>query len=82
MVLENMKNIREDIEQNILTLKPIKVDKKEIYPLVKVTKINRAHFHAGSIEPIALVVVENDGKYLISLDEKESSPELLDLVTI
>jgi hypothetical protein len=82
MVLENLKNIPEDIEKDILALKPIKVGKKEIYPLVKVIEINRTRFHAGSIEPIALLVVENDGKYLISLNENEPSPELLDMVSI
>ncbi|MDD1763951.1 MAG: hypothetical protein LUQ70_04480 [Methanobacteriaceae archaeon] len=82
MVLENLKSFQEEMEKSILTLKPIKVGKKEIYPLVKVTEINLNSFHARSIEPIALLVVENDEKYLISFDEKEPSPELLNLVSI
>ena len=82
MVLENLKSFQEEMEKSILTLKPIKVGEKEIYPLVKVTEINLTSFHARSVEPIALLVVENDEKYLISFDEKKPSSELLGLVSI
>ncbi len=80
MILENIESFQEGLEKNILNLKSIRVGEKEIYPLVKVVQIDQTGFHAQSIEPIALVVIENGDKYLISLDEQELSPELLDLV--
>lgn len=80
MVSENLKSFQEEVEKNIMVFKPVKVGEKEIYPLVEVVEINLTNFHAQYLEPIALVVVDDDDKYLVPLDEKEPSPELLDLV--
>jgi hypothetical protein len=80
MIWRNLESFQEGMAQNILNLKSIQVGEKEIYPLVKVVEIDLAGFHAQSIEPIALVIIEKDDKYLISLSEQEPSPDLLDLV--
>jgi hypothetical protein len=80
MALENLESCQDGIREKIRDLLPIAVGEKEIYPLVKVVEIEQTSFHAQYIEPIALVVVENDEKYLIPLDGEELSPDLLDLV--
>lgn len=79
--MENIESCQEGIKENILNLKPIRVGEKEIYPLVKVVEIDLTSIHAHYVEPIALVVIENDEKYLIPLDGEELSPDLLDLVS-
>ncbi|MEN6330294.1 MAG: hypothetical protein ABFC91_08390 [Methanobacteriaceae archaeon] len=80
MVLDRIESLQKGILKNILPLKAIRVGEKDIHPLVKVVEIDSHGFHANYLEPIALLVIENDEKYLISLDEKEPSPDLLDLV--
>ncbi|MDP3065111.1 MAG: hypothetical protein Q8N08_00040 [Methanobacteriaceae archaeon] len=70
----------ENIKKEIVTLDPIKVEKKNLYPVVEVLEIYKGKFYLLSSSPIALVVVEGDEKYLLSLDDSEPSPELLDLV--
>ncbi|HMK53323.1 MAG TPA: hypothetical protein VK444_00930 [Methanobacteriaceae archaeon] len=82
MEFKSFKHFPENVKKEIVTLKPIKVEKRKLYPLVEVLEIKEGKFNLLSVSPIALVVVEGDEKYLLSLDGNEPSPELLNLVNI
>lgn len=60
--------------------KPIKFAKRTIYPVVQtsVIKNERIEFIAAEIFPIALLIEEPQGEYVISLNEDETiSKELI-----
>jgi hypothetical protein len=80
MILENLEFCQEGIEESIRNTKSIKVGEKEIHLLVKVVEIELTGFYAHYLEPIALVVIENDEKYLISINGEEHSSDLKNLV--
>ncbi len=82
MGFKNFEHFPDNIKKEIVTLKPIDVEKKRLYPVVKVLEIQEGNYYSLSISPIALVVVEDGEKYLLSLDEEEPSPELLELVKL
>lgn len=82
MGFKNFEHFPENIKKEIVTLNPINVEKKRLYPVVKVLEIQEGKYYSLSIFPIALVVVEDGEKYLLSLDEEEPSPELLELVKL
>lgn len=62
--------------------KPIEIEDRVFYPLVKVFhwKNHQSEFYSLSL--VALVVVEGKRKYLLSLDDVESSQEFLSMVTL
>jgi hypothetical protein len=79
--LEKIETCQGGMEGKIVKLQPIGVDGKEIYPLVRVVEIDGTGFHAQYIEPIALVVVENGEKYVISITGEDLSSDLWDMVS-
>jgi len=58
--------------------KPIKFDKRTIYPVIQTSVTKKREFIAAEIFPIALVIEEPQGEYVISLNEEEiRSKELI-----
>lgn len=70
------------IEDDIRVGKPFNIEGRSFYPLVKVFHWKGHHAESYSLFPVALVVLEGQMKYLLPLDELDSSQELLDLVSI
>lgn len=57
-----------------------KADEKIIYPVIRILHYQDSYFETKSLTPIALIVKEDNEKYLIPLQEEEISEEFLDLV--
>ncbi len=68
------------LNREIKVGKPFKIDDRIFYPLVKVFQYDHRQMEYYSLSPMALVVVENDLKYLLPFEEIECPEELLNLV--
>lgn len=67
--------------EEIKVVKPIEIENRVFYPLVKVFHWKNHQSEFYSLSPVALVVVEGKRKYLLPLDKMESSQELLSMIT-
>jgi uncharacterized spore protein YtfJ len=76
----NFLNKFEGLKKDIEVGKPIEIDERTIYPLVEVSELKGPSYEFMSIVPIALVVVEGENKYILALNEKEVSRDLMELV--
>jgi uncharacterized spore protein YtfJ len=76
----NFLNKFEGLKKDIEVGKPIEIGERTIYPLVEVSELKGPSYEFMSIVPIALVVVEGENKYILALNEKEVSRDLMELV--
>jgi len=76
----NLLNEFEGVKKDIEVGKPIEIAKRILYPVVEVSEIKGPSYEFMSIVPIAIVVVEGDNKYMLALNEKEVSRDIMELV--
>jgi uncharacterized spore protein YtfJ len=76
----NFLNKSDRFKKDIEVGKPIEIGKRTIYPIVEVGELKGPSYEFMSILPIALVVVEGEDKYILALNEKEVSRDLMELV--
>jgi uncharacterized spore protein YtfJ len=76
----NFFNKFEECGKEIKVGKPIEIGERTIYPLVEVNELKDPSYEFMSIIPIALVVVEGENKYMLTLDEDKISEELMELI--
>jgi hypothetical protein len=76
----NLFNEFEGVKKDIEVGKPIEIAKRILYPVVEVSEIKGPSYEFMSIVPIAIVVVEGDNKYMLALNEKEVSRDIMELV--
>lgn len=68
------------INQEIKVGKPKKVGDRVFYPILKIFHWKHNHSQSYSVSPIALVVTENEMKYVFPLEEFDCEDELQDLM--
>ena len=63
--------------------KPLHTDDRIIYPIVEISTLkDESNFYGAWISPLAIVVVEAEEKYVLSLTDKDlDSDELLQMVS-
>lgn len=76
----NFLNKSDRFKKDIEVRKPIEIGERTFYPIVEVSELKGPSYEFMSIQPIALVVVEGKDKYILALNEKEISKDLMELV--
>ncbi len=69
-----------DLEEKIELGSSFKVDKRIFYPVIKISHYKNSFFETKLITPLALIIKEDNKKYLIPLVEEEVSEDFLELV--
>jgi len=76
----NFLNKSDRFKKDIEVRKPIEIGERTFYPIVEVSELKGPSYEFMSIQPIALVVVEGKDKYILALNEKDISKDLMELV--
>ncbi len=62
--------------------KPVKIEKRIFYPLVKIFHCKHHHVESYFLSPVAMVVVEGDMKYILPMEECEDLEKLKTLMNM
>jgi len=62
--------------------KPVKIENRIFYPLVKIFHWKHHHVESYSLSPVAMIVVEGDMKYILPMDECEDLEKLKPLMNM
>jgi uncharacterized spore protein YtfJ len=76
----NILNKFDGLKKEIEIGKPVKIGERILYPIVEVRELKDPSYEIMSIIPIAIVVVEGKDKYMLALNEKEVSRDLMEIV--
>lgn len=69
------------ISEDLKVGKPFEIGNRIFYPIVKIFSLKHSQGEIYSLSPVALVVVENDLKYLIPFEEVENPHELIEMIS-